>query len=95
MGDKAPDEKIETSYATSLDENQNISKNFNIQLENKSNEIKQLPFNGGENGLVLENKTPIKPLNPNSEVKALESPKPFVLTGKYSGKAREVKNKDR
>ncbi len=95
MGDKAPGEKIETSYATSLDENQNISKNFNIQLENKSNEIKQLPFNGGENGLVLENKTPIKPLNPNSEVKALESPKPFVLTGKYSGKAREVKNKDR
>ena len=86
MGDKAPDEKIETSYATSLDENQNISKNFNI---------KQLPFNGGENGLVLENKTPIKPLNPNSEVKALESPKPFVLTGKYSGKAREVKNKNR
>ena len=94
MGDKAPDEKRETAYATVIDEKGN---NFNnLQLENKSNETKQLPFNGGESGKALENTTPIKPLpSPNNEVKALQSPKPFVLTGKYSGKTKELNSKER
>ena len=93
MGSKAPDEKRETAYVTTLDEKDN---NLNkLQLENRNSNSKQLPFNGGENALALENKIPIKPLNPNNEVKALESPKSFKLTGKYSGKTLATNNKDK
>lgn len=95
IGDKAPDEKRESGFTTIiLDENKNA---FNgLQLENKNSDTKELPFNGGEDGKILQNTSPIKPTpSPNNEVKALQSPKPFVLTGKYSGRTKELNSKER
>ncbi|MFY4756405.1 hypothetical protein ACOTVZ_03035 [Aliarcobacter butzleri] len=96
LKDKVPETEQNTIKAEYIDTKNPLEhfKGFATPLKLEQNQ-KQLPFNGGTNGLAVENKNPIKPLNPNNEMKALESPKKaFKPTGKYSGKTKVKNDKD-
>lgn len=96
LKDKVPETEQNTIKAEYIDTKNPLEhfKGFTTPLKLEQNQ-KQLPFNGGTNGLAVENKNPIKPLNPNNEIKALENPKKaFKPTGKYSGKTKVKNDKD-